>query len=50
MKMTSACNVGGGGGRSMAVAAFDGGSNVLQIGDLNAKMAIDASGVAGVSI
>ena len=48
--MKSACNGGGGGGRLMAAAAFDGGSNVVQIGDLEAKMAIDASGVAGVSV
>ena len=48
--MKSACNGGGGGWRSMAAAAFDGGSNVVQIGNLEAKMAIDASGVAGVSV
>ena len=42
--MKTACNGGGGGGRSMAAAAFDGGGYGLQIGNVEAKMAIDTSG------
>jgi len=33
------------GGRSMAASAFNGGGDGLQIGDVEAKMAIDTSGV-----